>query len=336
MGQAPDRKLAAIGALSSITLAAVLDQSLDCVKLIGLDGRLRYVNRSGFRMMEMCAFDDAADADWTSLWPEPARQAIAVACASAARGISSRFRIACPTRSGIPHWWDVTMSPVADAGGLHTGYLCVIRDVTDLMNGHEALEIVSAEIKHRLKNTYTMVGSLLTAFARGDPGTEAFARGMTDRLGALGTAQSLFLSHEAHCELARLIPALLAPFGHPECPVIIGEQSPAIVDQGMADAIALVLGELSVNSTKHGALGHGGRIRVGSALRGDLLTIFWSEHSSRPVGDHVREGGQGLHLMERIVRTRGGTIAFDWQTAGLAVTMTFPHRTQDLPVEAAA
>ncbi|MFS0773669.1 sensor histidine kinase [Sphingomonas sp. 1P08PE] len=325
MSDASESRFAIADALSPETLVAVLDNSIDCVKLIGLDGVLRYINRSGLRMMEFGSLADVAGRSWASLWPDVTMQAIAAAYTSAAEGQSTRFRAFCPTRTGMPRWWDVTISAVTDLDGVHSGYLCVTRDVTDAQNAREALEISSAEVKHRLKNTYTMVSSLLTAFARGNPANEAFARSMTDRLGALGTAQSLFLSNEAHCEIARLIPALLAPFDNPNCPVVIDDQAPVIVDQGIADAIALVLGELSVNSAKHGALGHGGEIHVGSALSGGLLTVTWSERSLRAVTHHSRQGGQGIRLMERIVRTRGGSIAIGWQTDGVEVTLAFPH-----------
>ncbi len=312
-------------ALSPLALASVLDQSIDCVKLIGVDGTLRYINRAGLKMMEIASFDDVAGQSWAALWPEVTAQAIAAAYISAAKGESTRFRAFCPTRRGMPRWWDVTISAVSDTDGRHNGYLCITRDITEAQSAREAMEIASAEVKHRLKNTYTMVSSLLTAFARGNPANEAFARSMTDRLGALSTAQSLFLSNEAHCEITRLIPALLAPFDNPTCPVVVDEQSPVIVDQGIADAIALVLGELSVNSAKHGALIHGGEIHVGSRVRDDLLTVRWSERARHVVGPHARAGGQGIRLMERIARTRGGTFAIDWLGDGLDVTMTFPH-----------
>ncbi|MDP1028342.1 PAS domain-containing protein [Sphingomonas sp. KR1UV-12] len=336
MEQAPKPGRAIVDALSPAALAAVLEQSIDCVKLIGLDGTLQYINHSGLRMMEVESFADVAGRSWASLWPDVTNQAIAAAYTSAADGCSTRFRALCPSRAGVPRWWDVTISAVTDASGMHSGYLCVTRDVTDAQNAREALEIASTEVKHRLKNTYTMIGSLLTAFARGDAGNEGFARTMTDRLGALATAQSLFLSNEADCEIARLIPALLTPFDSPNCPVVIGHQAAAVVDQGVADAIALVLGELSVNSAKHGAFGHGGEVEVGSSLSGALLTITWAEQSLRAVTHHSRRGGQGIRLMQRIAHTRGGSIAIDWRTDGLEVTLAFPDQAGAHPVSTAA
>lgn len=63
-------------ALSNDTLATLLDQSLDCIKLIGMDGTVQYMNGNGLCAMEI---DDAAmilGRDWESLWPSEARPRI--------------------------------------------------------------------------------------------------------------------------------------------------------------------------------------------------------------------------------------------------------------------
>jgi two-component sensor histidine kinase len=301
----------------------VLDQSVDCVKVISLAGEIEYMNGNGLCAMEVDDFCAIRGRQWSELWPDEARQAIDASYGSASRGETVRFNAFCPTAKGDPRWWDVTVSAVADENGRHAGYLSISRDVTEPHLAREALEIAAAEMKHRLKNTYMMVSSLMMGFARGDADRVAFAEEMGDRLGALSTAQSLFASNEASCEIGRLIPALLVPFDNPACPVTIDVLADATVDQGQADAIALVIGELSVNAAKHGALTHGGAIHVGTARDGDTLRITWTERSDVPPASHARDGGQGLRLMERIVRARRGTLAMEWTDAGLIVRLGF-------------
>jgi PAS domain S-box-containing protein len=313
----------AVGSLSPVSLASVLDQSVDCVKVIGLNGELQYMNGNGLCAMEIDDFCAVQGAQWSRLWPDEARQAIEASYGIAAGGETARFRAFCPTAKGDPRWWDVTVSMVSDEEGTHPGYLSVSRDVTEQHVAKEALEIAAAELKHRLKNTYMTISSLMTGFARGDAGREAFASEMADRLGALSTAQSLFAMDEASCRIELLIPALLTPFDTPACPVVIGEVAAATVTQGQADAIALVIGELSVNSAKHGALSHGGSIHVSSNAADGILVIDWVELSLVAPAEHDRTGGQGLRLMERIVRTRRGTIDLDWMPSGLSVKLAF-------------
>lgn len=316
----------AVSGLSSVALASVLDQSVDCVKLIGLDGDIRYMNGNGLCAMEIDDFCAVEGQAWADLWPDEARQAIMGAYPQAASGQTVRFRAFCPTAKGSPRWWDVTVSPVTDDSGRHAGYLSVSRDITDTENVREALEIAAAEMKHRLKNTYSMIGSLLIGFAKGNADNEAFASEMAERMGALSTAQALFVSDNVPLELDRLIPALVAPFDRATCPVTIERVSSSIADRGQADAIALVMGELAVNSAKHGALHHGGSLHVTAVEDPGRLTILWVESSNEPVRAHDRSGGQGLRLMERIVRARRGIIAYDWEASGLSVRLTFDRR----------
>lgn len=318
---------AAVSSLSSVTLASVLDQSVDCVKLIGLGGEIQYMNGNGLCAMEMDDFCAVRGQTWADLWPDEARQAILASYDQARTGEAVRFRAYCPTAKGTPRWWDVTVSPVSDAAGAHAGFLSISRDVTENETSREALEIAAAEMKHRLKNTYTMIAGLMHGYARGDAALEGFAGEMSSRLVALSTAQSLFVSDEAPCEVARLIPALVAPFNTPACPIVIDAMPATAVAQGQADAIALVVGELSVNSAKHGAFARGGEVRIATDADGDAgakrLSIRWIERIDGPVASHGRSGGQGLRLMERIVRARRGTFAIDWQDDGLTVELVF-------------
>ena len=314
---------AAVSGLSSVALATVLDQSVDCVKLVSLDGFIQWVNFNGLCAMDIDSFDQIDGRPWAELWPEEARQMVLGSYPQAALGQTVRFNAFCSTLKGTPKWWDVAVSAVADQSGDHAGFLTVSRDITETENVREALEIAAAEMKHRLKNTYAMISSLLLGFAKGNAEREIFAREMSERMSALSTAQALFVSDEAPLELERLIPALIAPFDRESCPVEIGQARGLIVDQAQANAIALVLGELAVNSAKHGALNHGGSLHVTTVEIDGALTILWVENSDRPVTAHDRAGGQGLKLMERIVRARRGIIAYDWEDSGLSVKLTF-------------
>jgi hypothetical protein len=66
----------AVSGLSSVALASVLDQSVDCVKLINLDGNIQYMNGNGLCAMEIDDFCAVEGQPWADLWPDEARQAI--------------------------------------------------------------------------------------------------------------------------------------------------------------------------------------------------------------------------------------------------------------------
>jgi PAS domain S-box-containing protein len=310
-------------ALTAETLASVFEQSVDCVKLVDLDGAIQWMNANGLCAMEIDDFSGIRGRQWADLWPEASRSTVAASMPAARLGETIRFNAFCPTAKGTPRWWNVTVSPVHGAAG-HAGYLAVSRDVTDAETGRQALVIAAAELRHRLKNTYAMISSLLFGFARGVPEREAFARDMQARLASLSAAQALFSTEDAPCEIATLIPALVTPFESPACPIAIDALPATRVGQGHADAIALVLGELAVNSAKHGALAGGGSIHVGADVPDAMCAITWTETSAGKVGAHRRPGGQGLNLIERIVTARGGALAIDWRENGLTVVLRFP------------
>jgi two-component sensor histidine kinase len=311
------------GTVSAATLAAVLDQNIDCVKLLRLDGTVEYMNGNGICAMEIDDFCDVQGQFWADLWPPEARDAILDACEKARDGETSRFSAFCPTAKGKPRWWDVTVSPVRDDDGQLNGFLAISRDITASELSRAALEISTVELRHRLKNTYQIIVSLIASFGQGEPAAEAFATDMAQRIAALGKAQSLFVADDVPCDVGELIPALMAAFGSLRCTVAIDPLGSVLVAPAQADAIALVIGELSVNSAKHGALAHGGSIHIGHRIDDHTLTLLWTEDADRPVENRAREGGQGLDLIQRIVGAREGSISLAWSDHGPRVDMRF-------------
>lgn len=313
----------AVSGLSAISLANILDQSIDCVKLISIDGAIQYINANGQCALEIDDFCAIKGLAWVSMWPEAAHQRIHDSYIEATAGGFAKFRAYCPTAKGASRWWDVSVSPVTDNNGQIAGFLAVSRDVAENQASREALTIAASELKHRLKNTYQMIGSLLVLTSRGNAVNEEFALQMAARLGAISRAQTLFADSEAPCDLEQLIPMLVSPFGNEACLVTYGALPAVMLDQPQADAIALVVGELAVNSSKHGALAHGGKILVDAIQEKDLITIVWNERCDRLVQQHSREGGQGMALMGRIMRTRSGNLDIEWQAKGLVATLSF-------------
>src|SRR6476620_12652580 len=87
-------------ALSNDTLAALLDQSLDCIKLIGTDGTVQYMNGNGLCAMEIDDMSMILGRDWDTLWPTDSRPLITDALKRASAGEAVRFDAFCPTAKG--------------------------------------------------------------------------------------------------------------------------------------------------------------------------------------------------------------------------------------------
>ena len=82
---------------SSEMLAAVLDQSADCIKVLGPSGSLDFMNRNGRCAMGIDDFSLVAGLDWWELWPEESKHLVRDAVATAHREGSARFEAFCPT-----------------------------------------------------------------------------------------------------------------------------------------------------------------------------------------------------------------------------------------------
>lgn len=309
------------GNATNALLSAILDQSADCIKVIGLEGSVDYMNRNGQCAMEIDDFCVIAGQKWPDLWPEDGRPAILDAMERAAAGSLVRFEGFCPTAKGAPRWWDVSVSPLRRPDGSVQGFIATSRDITDRINQRALRDAMADEMRHRLRNNYVVVGSLLAAYARGRPEQAQFVRDMTERLTALGVAQSMKASKGESCALTALVPALITHFETPDCPVAIAALPDIDLLQPEIDALALVFGELAVNSTKHGALSGRGSVEVSGSIAGDEIRLTWTERSDRAVVRHERPGGQGLKLMSRVLGARSGGIDMDWTADGLTATI---------------
>ncbi|MGV3510917.1 MAG: PAS domain-containing protein [Novosphingobium sp.] len=315
--------------LSPESLSHVLEQSTDCVKLVDPQGNLLWMNPNGLCAMEIDDFEQLNGKEWANLWPQQAQPMIRSALEDARSAGVVRLEAFCPTAKGTPRWWDISVSAVRGPDGAHSGFISVSRDVSQLHADREAQAILLSEMRHRLKNSFAMVCAMLRTVARGDAANAEFASDMVARISALATAQTLFGGEAEQTDLHDLLAALILPFRAANASLVeleCGKNHD--IDRREADVISLVVGELTVNSTKHGAIGHGGGIAL--SARAEVVdgqprhVVVWQEQSARPVASRSRSGGQGLTLIERICAARGGTFDIDWQDSGLIATLSLP------------
>ena len=124
---------------SEAFLRGVLDSSADCIKVLDLDARIRFMNEGGRRILEVEDFNQVGGREWPAFWAD-ADQSEAWAAVEAARsGGIGRFAGPACTLKGAPKWWDVQVTPIRDDDGGVTKLLAVSRDVTANRKAEEAL-----------------------------------------------------------------------------------------------------------------------------------------------------------------------------------------------------
>lgn len=141
-------------------LRSVLDASLDCIKVVDLDGRLTYMNANGLCAMEIDDFSQVSNACWWDLWPAEGAIDIKNAIEAGRKGEPTRFEAFCPTAKGTPKWWDVSVSPVRDDSGRVNHLVSISRDITDRKRAEEALADSETRAVESQRQLHAIVDSI--------------------------------------------------------------------------------------------------------------------------------------------------------------------------------
>ncbi len=114
-----------------VTMLA-FETSVDCVKLLDLQGTLLVLNTGGAATMGFEHPEIPVGLNWIEFWRGSERELAREAVGSAARGERTMMNGYLPTVSGEPRWWESSLIPVLGVDGQPTSLLVVSRDVTGL------------------------------------------------------------------------------------------------------------------------------------------------------------------------------------------------------------
>ncbi len=117
----------------------ILASTSDCMKVLDLDFRLKFMSPTAMQLMEVEDFSRCENADWISFWNQADRPSVLAALDRAASGGTGSFHAFCPTMKGTPKWWDVDITPIKDSEGRVIKLLASSRDVTERRKAEEAL-----------------------------------------------------------------------------------------------------------------------------------------------------------------------------------------------------
>lgn len=113
----------------SLVQNRMLDASVDCIKVIHMDGTLSHMNRSGCIALGV----DAASGfgmKWLGLLPPDIRKRGQSALRIARQGKKARFSGKSQIPGYAAQYWDNILTPLLDDQGTPTAILCVSREVT--------------------------------------------------------------------------------------------------------------------------------------------------------------------------------------------------------------
>jgi two-component sensor histidine kinase len=224
-------------------------------------------------------------------------------------------------------WWTYSFGPI-DLEGKVGGVLVVCKDVTSEHMTREALNLINEELKHRVKNTLTVLGAVATQTFR-DASSKADLEKYLGRLAAFGRAHDvLTAAHWAEAPLQDVINTALAPYREGEDRFAVSGP-PLIVKSRQALALSLAIHELATNALKYGALtARSGRVSIGWSVEdreGTPNFVFTWQERGGPPASNPSSVGFGSRLISRVLQDDfNGTVAVTYAAAGLVCRLTTP------------
>lgn len=128
-------------------LNRLLENSIDCVKLLELDGSLDFINGVGEQVLGLPNRTACRGQSWPGFWEGEERARVEAALAEARAGRTARLEVALADAQGEPRWWDVTVSPVLSEDGEPQRLLAISRDVTERRHAEEALRVREEQLR---------------------------------------------------------------------------------------------------------------------------------------------------------------------------------------------
>ncbi len=121
----------------------VVENGIDCLKVLDLDGRLEYMSPPGQKALEIGDINQFLGRPWLEFWHEKDRPRAEAALTAARAGGVGNFQGDCLTLSGLPKTWDVKITPALDSEGKIERLIAVSRDITELKCAQAA--VIQAE-----------------------------------------------------------------------------------------------------------------------------------------------------------------------------------------------
>jgi PAS domain S-box-containing protein len=312
---------------------AIIESSDDAILSKDLDGLILSWNRGAERLFGFTA-EEAVGRPVTIIIPLDRRDEEPTILEKIHRGERiEHFETVRQRKDGSFIDISLTISPIRNARGKIVGASKIARDITDLKKAREQQRLLLREMSHRVRNLFTLSGSIVGLSARSAKSPRELADSTRARLAALARAHALTFSDgfgdAAHqpTTLQSLVRIIMAPFDEPERPRIAISGVDGRVSGSAVVSLALLLHEFATNATKYGALSADtGSVKVVFADEGDSIVVDWTEHGGPPVAPP--SGGLGFgDVLSRIAVSDqlGGEIARDWRPEGLAIRLSVPR-----------
>ena len=234
------------------------------------------------------------------------------------------FEAAMPSPGGPPgkmNYYSAVYEPEFDAQGAIIGAVVVVIDITELKEREDHIRLLMNEVNHRSKNLLSVVAAIAKQTSATSP--EDFTDRFVARLKALAVSQDLLVkSRWKSIEASELVRCQLAHLGDLVDRRIVLDGPPLTLCVAAAEAIGMVVHELSTNAVKYGALsGQSGKVQLSWRLEqshaGERFRISWVERDGPPVEPPSRRGFGTTVVTQLVEMNLDGKSELGFAPAGL-------------------
>lgn len=220
----------------------------------------------------------------------------------------------------------LTVSPVKTHDGTIIGASKIARDISDRKRAQEQASLLIGEMKHRLKNSLSIVQAIASQTLSSVTPQEHAA--FAGRLQALAGAQDLLtLKNLRSVPLREVLARALAPFQerHSERITLDGAGGAIWLDAGKITLLSMGLHELATNAAKYGALSNDtGTVHVTWLVapdeNGKRVKLTWQEKGGPPVEAPTRKGFGSL-LLEQALKSELGSASLEFRPDGVVCSI---------------
>jgi PAS domain S-box-containing protein len=321
-----DRRKPGIGSEAEF-LRSVLASSGDCIKVLDLDGNLRYMTDVALELMEVSDFNALQGCPWPDFWRD-GLNAEAIAAVDLARcGGEGRFEGEALTFAGTPKWWDVRVTPIRSASGEPEALLVVSREITKQKNAEAQQHLLALEMAHRVKNILAVVQAIAGMSLRDGADIKAARENFNGRLSALAKAQDLLLRSTAHSNVSasQLLANLLVIHGNAS--QLTWDGPNVVFGSAFGLSFSLVIHELYTNALKYGALSNGdGYVSIGWSISGTgpdaTIELEWREIGGPAVVPPTRRGFGSRLIEQSLVKANCSSVAVNYAPDGIRFVLS--------------
>jgi PAS domain S-box-containing protein len=135
-----DRRMRAEEALrkSEEFTRSIVESSVDCIKVVDLEGRLVYISPPGLRVLGIADAGSVLGQRWVEFWDPADQPRAAAALEKAKSGGAGRFE-GCLYAGNEATWWDVKITRMSSEHGVDDRLLVISRENTEIKRAQAAL-----------------------------------------------------------------------------------------------------------------------------------------------------------------------------------------------------